>query len=85
MEIFHEIYLSLQNNYLENSVRQNYFLTASSLFNKSTDFDFDIATKLRTYGGLVGIENSIMDRFLKDLKILRLHSFLHDVAGYIQE
>ena len=41
--------------------------------------------KLRTYGGLVGIENSIRDRFLKDLKILRLHSILHDVAGYIQE
>ena len=85
LEIIHETYLSLQKIYPDNSVRRNYFLAASSLFNESTDFDFDIAMKLRPYGGLIGIDNSSMDRFLKDSKILRLHAILHDAAGYIQE
>ena len=85
LEIIHETYLSLQNIYPENSVRRNYFLAACSLFNESTDFDFDIAMKLRPYGGLIGIDSSSMDRFLKDSEILRLHAILHDAAGYIQE
>ena len=85
LEIIHKTYLSLQKIYPDNSVRRNYFLAACSLFNGSTDFDFDIAMKLRPYRGLIGIDNSSMDRFLKDSKILRLHAILHDAAGYIQE
>ena len=85
LEIIHKTYLSLQKIYPDNSVRRNYFLAACSLFNGSTDFDFDIAMKLRPYGGLIGLDNSSMDRFLKDSKILRLHAILHDAAGYIQE
>ena len=54
------------------------------MFNESTDFDYDIAMKLRPYGGLIRTDNSSMDR-LKDSKILRLHAILHDAAGYIQE
>ena len=85
LEIIHETYLSLQKIYPDNSVRRNYFLATCSFFNESTDFVFDIAMKLRPYGGLIGIDNSSMDRFLKDSKILRLHAILHDATGYIQE
>ena len=41
--------------------------------------------KLRPYGRLIGIDSSLMDRFLKDSKILRPHAILHDAVGYIQE
>ena len=85
LEIIHETYLSLQKIYPENSVRRNSFLAACSLFNESIDFDFDIAMKIRFYGGLIGIDNSSTDRFLKDSKILRLHAILHVAVGYIQQ
>ena len=66
-------------------MRRNYFLAACSLLNESTNFDFVIAMKLRPYGRLIGIDSSLMDRFLKDSKILRPHAILHDAVGYIQE
>ena len=85
LEIIHKTYLSLQNIYPDSSVRRKYFSAACSLFNESTDFDFDIAMKLRPYGGLIGMDNSSMDHFLKDSNILRLHAILHDAVRYIQE
>ena len=75
-EIIHETYISLQNIYPDNSVRRNYFLAACFLFNESKDFDFDIAMKLRPCAGSIGIDNSSMDRFLKNSKISRMHAML---------
>ena len=62
LEIIRETNLSLQNICPENSVRRNYFSASCSLFNESSDFDFDNAMNLRPYGGLIGIDNSSMDR-----------------------
>ena len=58
--------------YPENTNRRNYFLAACSLFFFSTTnfINYDVAIKLRPYGGLIGIENSSLDNYLSDSKIL---------------
>ena len=63
--------------------RKKYFLAACQLFDP--DIDVKIALKLRPYGGLIGIENSSVDPYLKHPKILRLHAILHDAAGFIMD
>ena len=86
LKIIHEIYTSLKQTYPDNSKRRNYFLAASSLFFVSSDnLNYDILIKLRPYGGLIGIDNSSLDKYLKNSKILRLHAILHDAAGFIHE
>ena len=81
MKIIHEIYTSLKQTYPDNSNRLNYFLAACSLFFVSSDnLNYDILIKLRPYGGLIGIDNSSLDKYLKNSKILRLHAILHDAA-----
>ena len=49
------------------------------------DLDLDIALKLRPYGGLIGIDNSLLDKYFKNLKILRLHAILHEASGFVFE
>ena len=86
LKIIHEIYTSLKQTYPDNSNRRNYFLAAFSLFFVSSDnLNYDILIKLRPYGGLIGIDNSSLDKYLKNSKILRLHAILHDAAGFIHE
>ena len=41
--------------------------------------------KLRPYGGIIGIDNSSVDKYLKISKVLRLHAILHDAGGFIYE
>ena len=76
MEIIHEIFTTLKKTYPENTNRQTYFLAACSLFFFSTtnDINYDVAIKLRPYGGLIGIEKSSLDKHLGDSKILRIHT-----------
>ena len=86
LKIIHEVYTSLKQTYPDNSNRRNYFLAACSLFFVSSDnLNYDILIKLRPYGGLIGIDNSSLDKYLKNSKILRLHAILHDAAGFIHE
>ena len=82
LEIIHEIFITLKKTYPENDNRRNYFLAACSLFFFSTinDINYDVAIKLRPYGGLIGIENSSLDKYLSDSKILRMQAILHDAA-----
>ena len=47
--------------------------------------NYDVAIKLRAYGGLIGIDDSSFDKYSKDSKILRLHAILHDAAGFVDE
>ena len=49
------------------------------------DLDLDIAMKMRPYGGLIGIDNSSLDKYFKSYKILRLHAILHDASGFVFE
>ena len=86
LKIIHEIYTSLKQTYPDNSNRRNYFLASCSLFFISTDnLNYDILIKLRLYGGLIGIDNSSLDKYLKNSKILELHAILHDAAGFIRK
>ena len=85
LENIHDKYLSISTSYPEKSVRLNYFLAASEYFSELDCFDHDIALKLRPYGGLIGIDNSSLDKYLKVSKILRLHAILHDAGGFIYE
>ena len=81
----HDKYISISTSYPEKSVRFNYFLAASEFFSELDSFDHDIALKLRSYGGLIGIDNSSLDKYLKVSKILRLHAILHDAGGFRYE
>ena len=81
----HENYLSVSSKYPNNSVRLNYFLATSEYFSEIQGFDFDIALKLRPYGGIIGIDNSSVDKYLEISKVLRLHAILHDAGGFIYE
>ena len=85
--IINEIFITLKKTYLENTNRRNYFLAACSLifFSTTNDINHDVAIKLRPYGGLIGIENSSLDKYLSDSKILRMHAVLHDAAGFFLE
>ena len=87
LEINHEIYLSVKKTYPENSDRRNYFLAAGSLFffSSENDLNYNVAIKLKAYGGLIGIDDYFLDKCLKDSKILRLHAILHDAAGFVDE
>ena len=87
LEIFHEIYLTVKKTYAENFDRRNHFLLACCLFFFSikNDLNYDVAIKLRPYGGLIGIDDSSLHKYLKDSKILRLHAILHDDAGLVDE
>ena len=85
LETIHDKYSSISTSYPEKSVRLNYFLAASEYFSEFDCFDHDIALKLRPHGGLIGISNSSLDKYLKVSKILRLHAILHDAGGFIYE
>ena len=76
-----------KKTYPENSDRRNYFLATCSqfFFSSKEDINYDIAVKLRPYGGLIGIDNFSLDKYLNDSKILRLHAILPDAAGFVHE
>ena len=77
----------MKKTYPENSDRRNYFLATCSLFffSSKNDVSYDVEIKLRLYGGLIGIDYSSLDKYLKDLKILRMHAILHDAARFVDE
>ena len=49
------------------------------------DLDLQIALKLRPYGVLNGIDNSSLDVYFKNFKVLRLHAKLHEACGFVYE
>ena len=77
----HENYLEIKNNSPKNGETILYFLAACQYFDP--DIDFEAILKMRTYGGLIGIDNSSLDNYFKSFKILRLHAILHDASGFI--
>ena len=59
-------YMSLKQTYQDKSNQRNYFLAACSLFFISSDNpNYDISIKLRLYGGLIGINKSSLEKYLK--------------------
>ena len=83
LQSIHENYQQVKKEYSEYGERFLYFL-ATCLY-LDPDIDLDIALKLRPYGGLIGIDNSSLDKYFKSYKILRLHAILHDASGFVFE
>ena len=52
-----------KKTYPEKSDRRRYFLAAWSLFffSSENDLNYDVAEKLRPYGGLIGLDDSSLD------------------------
>ena len=49
------------------------------------EIDLDIALELRSYGDLIAIDNSALDKYFKYFKTLRVHAMLHDAFGFVFE
>ena len=60
-----------------------YFLVIC--LHEDPEIDVDIALKIRAYDGLIGIDNSALDKYFRSFKILRLHAILHDATGFVYE
>ena len=59
LEVVHEFFFTLTKTYPENTHVEINFLAACSLFYLTTtiEINYDVAIKLRPYGGLIGIDN----------------------------
>ena len=55
-----------------------------SVFFSSDNINYDIFFKLRPYGGLIGIDKTSLDKYLKKSQCLQLRVILHDAAVFIQ-
>ena len=62
----HEIYQDVRVEYPNYSCRFQYFLAGCRLID--SDFDLDIALKLRPHGGLIGIDDSKLDKYLNQIR-----------------
>ena len=81
----HKNYISFSSTYPNNRVGLSYFLITCVYFSEIEGFDFDIALNLRPYGGIIGIDKSSVDKYLKISKVLRLHAILNDPVGFVYE
>ena len=70
LKTIHEIYNLIKTDYPEHNERFLYFL--STCLHLDPDVNLEIALKLRPYGGIIGIDNSSLDTYLKSFKVLRL-------------
>ena len=83
LKTIHEIYKLIKTDYPEHNEIFLYFL--ATCLHLDPDVNLEIALKLRPYGGIIGIDNSSLDAYLKSFKVLRLHAILHDASGFIAE
>ena len=83
LKAIHEIYKELKKVYSQYGERFVYFLAICLYLDP--DLDLDIAMKMRPYGGLIGIDNSSLNKYFKSYKISRLHAILHDASGFVFE
>jgi hypothetical protein len=75
----------INQEFPENGIRKNYFLAACQIFSENTMTVDILEVLLRApYGGLIGRDNSPLDRILSRSKVLRLHAVIHDAAGYMK-
>ena len=81
LDRIHEIYKEVKKEYSQYGERFLYFLAICLYLDP--DLDLEIALKLRPYGGLIGIDNSSLDVYFKNFKILRLQAILHDACGFV--
>ena len=67
------------------TIRRKIFVFLATCLYLDPDIDLEIALKLRPYGGLIVIENSLLDNYFTSFKVLRLHAMLHDASGFVYE
>ena len=79
----HEFYEQIKVDYLEYCEQFGYSLAACLYLDP--DINLEIVLKLRPHGGLIGIDSSSLDTYLKSYKFLRLHAILHDASEFIAE
>lgn len=79
----HQKYCRIAKYYPNNSVRKNYFLAACLVFDKEADLDF--IDEIADSGGLIGIGNSRLEKYMRQWKTIRIHAILHDAAGFIRD
>ena len=59
------------------------FYNIFSFFVSSNILICDVSIKLRPYGGLIGIKNCSLEKYLSDSKsLVTIARFLHDAAGF---
>ena len=83
LDRIHEIYKEVKKEYSQYGERFLYFL-ATCLY-LDHDLDLEIALKLRPHGGLIGTDNSSLDVYFKNFKVLRLRAKLHDACFFVYE
>ena len=83
LKSIYELYLEVKKEFSGYSERYLYFL--ATCFYLDPDLDLDNALKIRPYDGLIGIDNSTLDKYFKSYTILRLHAILQDTSGFVFE
>ena len=83
LKLIHEFFNYIRTQYPDKTVKFQYF-SATCLY-LNADINSDFVLKNRSYGGLIGIDNSLLDKNLKKIKFLRLYVILHDASRYLQE
>ena len=81
MSIF-RLYPGLIMSFEHNSVRRNFFLSASFCWDSRLSLH-ELDQKF-TSGGLIGYGNSCLDSVSRYSKVFRLHAILHVAAGEVR-
>ena len=63
LKLIHEIFIDLKSQYQDKLVRFQYVLATCLYLDADNNLDFVL--KNRPYGGLIGIDNSSLDKHLK--------------------
>ena len=78
LKLIHEVFIDLKLQYPDKSVRFQCFL-ATCLY-LDADIHLDFVLKNRSYDGLIGRDNSSLDKHMKQYNLFRTHA-----AGFFQE
>ena len=78
----HKHYKIVSLLFPENSTRKNYFLASCKFLDN--EVDLDIVNIAAPFGGLIGIDVSILENIFNGIKVIRLHAVLHDAAGFMR-
>ena len=83
LKYIHEFYLQIKSNYPIYGQRFLYFLAAFHYIDPHIDLKTPL--NLRSYGGLIAIDKSSLDNYIKSCKKLWLHAILHEASCVIAE
>ena len=68
--------------FAKSSERKNYFLAACKCMNPHIDL-YDVNVK-SLFGGLIGVDDSRLERMFSFSKIMQMHALLHDASGFMR-